>query len=229
MKFALAITAALSALPLFAQGDAPLDIVRAAGSVAVSTNLLQPDVQTGSDESVERTIITLDELIRDFPSNPELRTRLLDHIAQVRSGTRQVFVIEQELAALRREFVSARLLRALNAISDRAIAGDWSREMAEMVAADFFQRAGTFVEAPDPADFRNRVMAALGRSVMMASSTSQMLAILRMEILMDRLQLLESELQAMLADGAITLEQYRESYRRQVVRARLLFLQLTIG
>ena len=229
MKFALAITAALSALPLFAQGDEPLDIVPAVGSVVVSTNLLQPDVQTGSDESVERTIITLDELIRDLPSNPELRTRLFNHIAQVRSSTRQVFVIEQQLAALRREFVSARLLRALNAISDRAIAGDWSREMAEMVAAEFFQRAGTFVEAPDPVDFRNRVMAALGRSVMMASSTSQMLAILRMEILMDRLQLLDSELQAMLADGAISLEQYRESYRRQVVRARLLFLQLTIG
>lgn len=227
MKFALATTAVLFALPLFAQDAEPLDIEPVVDPVAVSTSLVQLDVASGSEKSVDNTLTTLEDLIEDLPSNPELRTRLLSHIADLRSSTLEVFVIEQELAALRREFVSARLFRALDALSDRAIAGDWSRDMAQAVAAEFFQRAGTFVDAPDPVDFRNRVMAALERSVMMASSTSQMLAILRMEILMDRLSLLESELQAMLTNGEISVEQYQESYQRQVIRARMLYIEWT--
>ena len=56
---------------------------------------------------------------------------------------------------------------------------------------------------------------------MMASSTSQMLAILRMEIPMDP-SAPRSELQAMLTNGEISVDQYQESYQRQVVRAHAL-------
>ena len=87
--------------------------------------------------------------------------------------------------------------------------------------------APTFVDAPDPVDFRNRVMGALERSTMMATTTAQMLSILRQEILMDRLTLLRTELQAMFDNGEISFEQYLESYQRQVVRARLLYIEWT--
>ena len=82
--------------------------------------------------------------------------------------------------------------------------------MAHDVAAEFIQRAETFVDAPDPVDFRNRVMGALERSTMMATTTAQMLSILRQEILMDRLTLLRTELQAMFDNGEISFEQYLE-------------------
>ena len=44
---------------------------------------------------------------------------------------------------------------------------------------------------------------------------------------MDRLSLLESELQAMLTNGEISVEQYQESYQRQVIRARMLYIEWT--
>ena len=153
--------------------------------------------------------------------------RLFSHIESLSSSALEAFVVEQEVAALRREFVSARLFRALDAISDRAIAGGWTREMAQDVATEFVQRAETFVDAPDPIAYRDRVMAALERATMMASSTSQMLAILRQEILMDRLSLLESELQVMIKNGKISRKQHAESYRRQVLRARLFYIERT--
>ena len=229
MKFAIATTASLLALPLFAQDVEPLDVEPAVDPVAVSTKLVQLDVQSYSEEAVDETLTTLEDLIGDLPSDPQLRARLLSHIEDLRASALEVYVIEQELAALRREFVSARLFRALGALSDRATAAGWTREMAHDVAAEFIQRAETFVDAPDPVDFRNRVMAALERSALMASSTSQMLSILRQEILMDRLALLRNELQAMLNNGEISFEQYVESYQRQVVRARMLYIEWTNG
>lgn len=204
-----------------------IDVAPAVDPVTVSTTLNQLDQQKNSEALLDEVLNTLQDLVANVPSDPELRARLLGHIESLRSSALEAFVIEQELAALRREFVSARLFRALDVLSERAIAGGWTREMAQEVAAELIQRTETFVDAPDPIDFRNRVMAALERSTMTASSTSQMLAIFRQEVLMARLALLESELQAMRKNGKISPKQYEESYRRQVLRARLFYIEQT--
>ncbi len=227
MRFILATSAVFLALPLFAQDVEPLEVQPAVDPVTVSTKLVQLDLRSHSEESVDETLTTLEDLIDELPSDPELRTRLLSHLEDLHSSALEVYVIEQELAALRREFVAARLFRALDALSDRAVAGGWSRETTRMVATEFLQRSETFVDAPDPMDFRNRVIGALERSSMMATTTSQMLAILRREILMDRLALLRFELQAMLNTGEISFQQYSESYQRQVLRARLVYIEWT--
>ena len=216
MRFILATSAVFLALPLFAQDVEPLEVQPAVDPVTVSTKLVQLDLRSHSEESVDETLTTLEDLIEEVL---ELITdRYVDEDV-IDSETLSVGAI--------RGIVAARLVRALDALSDRAVAGGWSRETTRMVATEFLQRSETFVDAPDPMDFRNRVIGALERSSMMATTTSQMLAILRREILMDRLALLRFELQAMLNTGEISFQQYSESYQRQVLRARLVYIEWT--
>lgn len=224
----LPLAAALSAaLALPALSHEKLDLEPALDPIEVSSQLIQLDKLYDSGHSIESALGDIEELVADLPSDPELRARLKAHVQDLAEQARQSFVHAQEIAALRREFVAARLQRSLDALRDRALAGGWSREEAQAVAAELIGRAETFVDAPEPAAFRNRVNAALERAYLQASSTSQMLSLLRIEILEDRLGLLEQELMQMVKTGQMSLEDSQAAFERQVLRARLLYQEWT--
>lgn len=187
--------------------------------VDVSEALVRLDDAKTLGQPLTEPLGDLGVILAAQPGDVALRSRLMAHVEDLVERARGSFVSEVELAALRREFVAARLERALDALGDRALAGRWTREQYGDVAAAMIQRAEVFVDAPDPSGYRARVMAALERSMMRAVDARHAIETLRLELIGDRLQLLSEALDREVAEGRLGKDEAARIIDRQVLRA----------
>ncbi len=234
---------ALASLPALA-AIAPLDIAPAsdkdAGYVAqdivmhaaesgshmdkLSMQLSQIDEIYASGKPISAALGDLSALVASLPAHSALRARLMAYVADLEQRALAAYISAQEMSALRREFVAARLDRALDALRDRALAGGWSRPDVERVAIHLIGRAEMFVDAPDPAAYRARVMAAIESALLSTSDTVSMMRELRIQLLLGRLEIVEGELIALVKDGVISASEFDALYAHQVQRARQVYM-----
>ena len=217
---------AAAALP--ALDDGPEHSPRKAAPFAdqVSEALIQLEVMQSLGLPLESSIENLREIVEALPTHQDLRARLARYVEDLNERARQAYITAAELSSLRRQFVAARLDRALAALEERAESGGWSPEELARVASQLIGRAEMFVDAPDPAAYRARVEAAIERAALGAAEAAQMMRSLRIELLLERLEMARQDLLRRIQEGYVDPADYAKLYAAYVASARAAYAEV---
>lgn len=154
----------------------------------VSETLNQIDDLVTFGFPIVSALDALQAQVDSFPGSSSLRARMTSYIDDLLERTGQTFIDAQDAANLRQRFVNARLDSALSRLERRARGGGWTAQQFTAVLSSWTARADVFVDAPDPQQYRARVMAAIATAAKDAKTVTDVMRDLQMMLLQVRLE-----------------------------------------
>ncbi len=204
----------------------PVDGISAShGDATLTDSLLVIEKLNASSDrhTIADAILQLQKQLAAMPTTDELRLRLQAALDELLERAQNAYLDEFDLAMARRQVVDARLDRAFLALQDRAIGGAWTPEQMRSVAMGWLERADVFVDAPNPEDYRARVMAAMEYLLLTTTGVAETIREMRLELLRLQLQSAISRLDQAIANGTMTEEDHARLLKIYTIRTRVIY------
>ncbi|MEM1452680.1 MAG: hypothetical protein AAF957_10560 [Planctomycetota bacterium] len=119
-------------------------------------------------------ICTFEDTVGTLPIESAMRARMSRLLEDFRARSERAFIGFQDVAALRTEYVQARIDDAMDDLYKRAVGGGWSRQEYADKVEEWVQRSRVFADAPDPADYRERFRQAIKQPIQDAKSVARL-------------------------------------------------------
>ena len=216
--FALAPASAVAeALP-----NPELEPIPASVALDISESLQRLDRLAWDGQDLGPELKILAQAINGGATVESMRARFMAYVEELTQRTRQTFVDQRDVALLRQQFVSVQVDHALDLLAERARGGGWTAEQYESVVAGWVARARVFVDAPDPAAYRARLMAALQTAYENAANLAEIMTAFRLQIIDARLTAAQRTVTRRAKAGDATVVDYQRALRLTIQRHRLL-------